>query len=491
MYTERERVRFVERMWAEGLTPASAHRAWGRPSRSKLSQWARDAKEGRLPAERPRVYGACTHESHAHYPETTVKEALRLVGLGRKRGEVARQLGISDPSVIDSWRAKQRRRATLPPTGGGPTAPASGGGKPMSNKKTSAGMQPGDELPKDPAARAKALELENAYLRAVLDVLKGGVPDGLTNEEKTRVGEQMRKGGLSLRALTATLRISKSSYEYQRARLVAGDSLATVRQALLKEFGQRPWQGYRRLWARLREMGIVVSEKVVRRIMREEGLVARCARFSKARPWSSYAGEISDAPDNLTLGERGKHEFKADAPGRLWVTDVTQFTIPAGKVWLSAVIDCFDGAPVGWAVSESPDAEMANCSLRRALATLGGPAATTELGLVIHSDRGCHYRLDEWVALCRKAGITRSMSRKAHSPDNARAEGFFGLLKGEFFHGLDWSGVSLGEFQARLRDYLVGFVTTRLKAFGGSTAACYRTIEGRRAELGLPSTLAA
>ena len=70
-------------------------------------------------------------------------------------------------------------------------------------------------------------------------------------------------------------------------------------------------------------------------------------------------------------------------------------------------------------------------------------------------------------------------------------EGFFGLLKGEFFHGLDWSGVSLGEFQARLRDYLVGFVTTRLKAFGGSTAACYRTIEGRRAELGLPSTLAA
>ena len=61
---------------------------------------------------------------------------------------------------------------------------------------------------------------------------------------------------------------------------------------------------------------------------------------------------------------------------------------------------------------------------------------------VIHSDRGCHYRWPEWIRICKDNNLTRSMSAKGCSPDNAAAEGFFGRLKQEFFHKRSFAGVA-------------------------------------------------
>ena len=90
---------------------------------------------------------------------------------------------------------------------------------------------------------------------------------------------------------------------------------------------------------------MVVSEKVVRRIMREEGLVVR---RKKGKRYSSYAGEAGERPANLPLREDGTHDFSAKAPNEKWVSDVTEFALPCGaKAYLSPVIDLFDGKPVG------------------------------------------------------------------------------------------------------------------------------------------------
>lgn len=67
-----------------------------------------------------------------------------------------------------------------------------------------------------------------------------------------------------------------------------------------------------------------------------------------------------------------------------------------------------------------------------------------------------------WIAICEAAGLTRSMSRKGRSCDNARAEGFFGLLKRELFHGRDWSGVGAGEFSATLDEWMRWFRSQRI-----------------------------
>ena len=144
--------------------------------------------------------------------------------------------------------------------------------------------------------------------------------------------------------------MAKSSYEYAAAALARPESAerADARAAVVGAFGDSGGAyGYRRIAA---QTGI--GEWTVRAIMGEESLVARAAK--KKRRYSSYRGEVSEAPDNLLRGGRGKHHFKASAPNELWVTDVTEFRIPAGKSYLSPIIDCFDGMPISWAISTSP-----------------------------------------------------------------------------------------------------------------------------------------
>lgn len=162
---------------------------------------------------------------------------------------------------------------------------------------------------------------------------------------------------------------------------------------------------------------VAVSEKVVRRIMREEGLSVAYAK-RRAR-YSSYKGEISDAPENLV-----NRHFRAAAPNELRLADITEFGLPGGKVYLSPILDCFDGGLPAWSIGTSPNAELANSSLEAACGTLREGQRP-----VTHSDRGCRYRWPGWIAICEKNHLTRSMSKKGCSPDNSVMEGFFGGLK--------------------------------------------------------------
>lgn len=74
--------------------------------------------------------------------------------------------------------------------------------------------------------------------------------------------------------------------------------------------------------------------------MKEESLFVKMRRRHK---YSSYQGEFSVAPEKLV-----NRDFHADKPNEKWLTDLTEFSIPSGKVYLSPVIDCFDGIPVNW-----------------------------------------------------------------------------------------------------------------------------------------------
>ena len=228
-------------------------------------------------------------------------------------------------------------------------------------------------------------QVENLLLRAVLADLKAGGwdPASISNRSKCELGERLRAAtGQPLRSITRFLGMSKSSYEYHRARL-GRDRDADIRAEVVRLFreGCGSW-GYRTIWARLRAAGTRASEKRVRRVMREEGLEVVYNR-RRRRGYSSYAGEVSAAPPNLVA-----RRFRASAPDELWLTDITEFALPCGqKVYLSPVVDCFDGRPAAWSVGTSPTAELANSSLLKAIAQRRPGARTT-----IHSDRGGHYR---------------------------------------------------------------------------------------------------
>lgn len=324
-------------------------------------------------------------------------------------------------------------------------------------------------------AAHEAAMTENMLLRAVLDDLKGegSHPGSMSNRRKRGPGERSRAAtGLPLREVTAFLRISRSSHEYHRARL-GRDKYAALRdeaEGLFRSMGGG--RGYRAARAELARRGVRVSEKVVRRLMRERGLAARRPR---RRAWSSYRGEASPAPPNLPLRPDGTHAFSAAAPNRLWATDITEFRLPSGeRAYLSVVLDCFDGRPAAWSVGPRPTAALANSSLEAACASLA-PGERP----VVHSDRGGHYRWPGWIEIYRRHGLVRSMSRKGRSCDNTRMEGFSGLLKSEFFHVSDWSGWGVWDFMAELNAWL-----HRFRAARASEALGWRTPDENRRLLG-------
>lgn len=166
--------------------------------------------------------------------------------------------------------------------------------------------------------------------------------------------------------------------------------------------------------------------------------------------YCSYRSELAGRPANVPLRGCGTHDFHAAAPGLLVVTDVTEFRLDGYRAYLSPAIDCFDGWPICWRVSVHADSDLVVGMLR----DLVGIVCPTEgRPLTVHTDDGAVYMGREWREACGP-GMVHSMSRRARSPDNARAEGFFGTLKCNFFEGRDWTGVPFDEFSRLLGEYI-------------------------------------
>lgn len=172
-------------------------------------------------------------------------------------------------------------------------------------------------------------------------------------------------------------------------------------------------------------------------------------------------------PGTLVEGSVSSTDISSDEINQLntqiqanekWLTDITEFAIPSGKVYLSPIVDCFDGLLVNWNISTSPDALLVNSMLDDAAKLL-----SVEAKPIIHSDRGAHYRWPGWIDRMEKNGFIRSMSKKGCSPDNSACDGVFGRIKNEMFYNADWSGVNISEFIGILNDYLYWYNEKRIK----------------------------
>ncbi len=170
--------------------------------------------------------------------------------------------------------------------------------------------------------------------------------------------------------------MAKSSYFYHLSAMKRRDKYSVPRQHIITIFSDSfETYGYMRVHAMLKNNGIFASEKIVRRIMKEEGLIV--IRRKKAN-YRAYKGETMPAVKNIL-----ERDFYAERPNQKWVTDITEFAIPAGKIYLSPVIDCFDGMPISWAIGTNPTAKLANTMLTNAVSALADGECP-----IIHSDRG-------------------------------------------------------------------------------------------------------
>ena len=303
--------------------------------------------------------------------------------------------------------------------------------------------------------RCEELELKNLILQETIEILKKDPeadPQVLSNREKSLVvGAIKMKTNYPVQILLEQMNLSPSSYYYHQRIMKRPDPLLSLRARINQCFEEnRCTYGYRRIWLCLKQENLRVSEKVVRRIMSELSLRVQTKRVKK---YSCYRGEITPAPENHL-----QRNFHAQQPNENWLTDITELAAADGKVYLSPIIDCFDGLVVSWKTSFNPNAELTNSMLEKAISTLKSGQSP-----ILHSDRGVHYRWESWFQIMERAGLTRSMSRKACSPDNAACEGFFGRLKNEMYYGHHWKRKSKHQLIEALNDYIQWYNKKRIK----------------------------
>ena len=442
-FTEEQKQTAVRHYLDHGRSYSRTVRVLGYSNRETLRQWCRE-----LAPE------ACKkRKGGIEYTEEQKREAVEeLFTKGTSVREVADAHGVSRPALYQ-WKNALLGKEVRPV---------------MTDAENGALRKTKEELVDELQSlqnEIRRLKLERDVLRVTAEIIKKGPgvdPKNLGNREKTHLVDALRNEH-PLKELLDCVGISRSSYFYQRGRLLAEDKYGELKEkirSLFEENGGR--YGYRRIHALLRREGERISEKIVRRIM------AECALLvfgKKKRKYSSYQGEKTPGAENLI-----SRNFHADVPNAKWLTDITEFPLPAGKVYLSPIIDCFDGMVVSWTIGTSPDAELVNSMLDMATATLREGERP-----IVHSDRGCHYRWPGWIERTETAGLSRSMSRKGCSPDNAACEGFFGRLKNEMFYNRKWQGVSIDEFMDILDNYLYWYNEKRIKlSLGAKSPLEYR-----------------
>ena len=349
---------------------------------------------------------------HGPVPEELKRKAVVAVASGRlKSHEAAAELGVQ-AAVVREWKRQMlagskethvaRERRERPGDGGGarpvvPDAPAVAAGSRdaagladalASMEKRLARMQARlDELDADVERQRREkreLDIEIAIRKGVIELLgkePGAVPENLTNREKAILVKQTsEKLGVTAGRLLPMVGIARSTYHYQIKAMDRPDKDAWLLPLVEEAFeNSKRRYGYKRIHLELKGMGVRVSAKRVMRLTARHGLAPL---FKSAKRYSSYKGELTKAPKNLV-----NRDFHAERPNMLWVTDLTEFSIPAGKAHLSPVIDCYDGLPVAWTIGTSPNAALANGMPADACSTLGDGEKP-----IIHSDRGVGQR---------------------------------------------------------------------------------------------------
>lgn len=148
------------------------------------------------------------------------------------------------------------------------------------------------------------------------------------------------RGKYALPMLLTYFHMARSSYYYQQAVMNKPDKYLPFRGQIISVFHEnRGVYGYRRIHLALKRKGITLSEKVIRHMMKEEGLAALVPKRVK---YSSYLGENTPKGDNII-----SRDFHAKQPYEKLLTDIMEFTLPNGKLYLSAMIGCFDGMVIG------------------------------------------------------------------------------------------------------------------------------------------------
>ncbi|WP_352823675.1 IS3 family transposase [Mesorhizobium sp. M0203] len=223
-----------------------------------------------------------------------------------------------------------------------------------------------------------------------------------------------RPGGVSIAEGCRLMGIARSTYYDQPETAVDDTALVETMGEISDSFEA---YGYRRMQAALRQRGIVVNHKKVRRLMREHDLQPRIRRRFIA---------TTDSDHELPIFPNLAKKVTPDGPNQLWVSDITYVTIAAGFVYVAVILDAWSRKVVGYAIGRSIDARLTVAALKAAIERRKPPP-----GCVHHSDRGSQYAALLYRNVLAEHDLIGSMGRRGNPYDNAKAESFMKTMKVE------------------------------------------------------------
>ncbi len=233
--------------------------------------------------------------------------------------------------------------------------------------------------------------------------------------------------------------------------------------------------GYRRIALELRNMGYTINHKKVKRLMSVMGLYGKTPKAK----YKSYKGDMKGTTKNLLLNKVVDEEnhktyyernFNTTRCNEIWSTDVSEFHIAAGKLYLSPILDLYNREIVSFNISKSPNFEQIKDMLKQAFDKYDNLE-----GLKFHSDQGWQYQMQSYHEMLEEKRIQQSMSRKGNCLDNSPMENFFGKMKNEMFYGNEYSFKTLEDLKVAMEEYIEYYNTQRITAkLKGLTPVQYR-----------------
>lgn len=233
--------------------------------------------------------------------------------------------------------------------------------------------------------------------------------------------------------------------------------------------------GYRRITLELTNRGYKVNHKKVNRLMRMEGLYG----ITPKAKYKSYRGDMNGVVKNIILNKVVNEEknntyferdFRTFGCNEKWSTDISEFHIASGKLYLSPIIDMHNGEIISYCISRSPNYKQINTMLKKAF-----DKHPDIKGLILHSDQGWQYQMRQYHKSLRDMKIIQSMSRKGNCLDNSPIENFFGIMKREMFYGHEYEFESLEQLELEMINYIDYYNNKRIKSkLKGLTPVQYR-----------------
>ena len=256
--------------------------------------------------------------------------------------------------------------------------------------------------------------------------------------------------------------MARSVFYYHLTKLNAGDKYADEKENIRSIFYEHKGRyGYRRITSEMHNRNFVINHKTVQRLMQSMGIKSR---IRKVR-YRSYKGEIGRIAPNVI-----NRDFVASAPNQKWATDVTQINIGDTKLYLSPILDMYNGEIISHNISTSPNLEQVYDMLDKAFNKFDNLD-----GLILHSDQGWQYQHFGYRKRLEDHHIIQSMSRKGNCLDNSMMENFFGIMKSELLYAEKFE--SPQAFIKALEEYIDYYNNKRIKSrLKGKSPVQYRTL---------------